>query len=294
MRLLSMLALLLACLVAGCAQAEPPRPLLWKVSDADNHLYLLGSFHLLKEGDYPLAPSTGQAFEDAEQVLFEIAPAELRGPELPLAMAKAARRSDGRRLQDSLDPALWARLEAWAARTGTPLEPLQGMDAWFVALSVSLTEMQRLGLNPQLGLDRHFAERAVSAGKAVEGLETGAEQIAIFEEMDPRTQQQSLEDALGDAAEMKANINRMHALWRAGDAEGLHAETSQRLAQDYPALYARVNRERNQAWLPRLQRQLDEGGANDDALVVVGALHLLGEDGLVALLREAGYTVERL
>ena len=70
-------ALLLALAGPGCAQAEPPRPLLWKVSDADNSLYLLGSFHLLREGDYPLAASTDAAFEDAEKLVFELTPAEM-------------------------------------------------------------------------------------------------------------------------------------------------------------------------------------------------------------------------
>lgn len=294
MRPMFVLLALCAALVAGCARAEPPTPLLWKVSDGDNHLYLLGSFHMLRDDDYPLAASTGLAFEDAEVVLFELSPQELEGAALGQAMARAALRSDGRTLQDSLPPETWARLQAWAARRGAPLERLQGMDTWFVALTISTTEMQLLGLDPQNGLDRHFASRSLRAGKAVEGLETGAEQIAIFEQMDARTQQQSLADTLEDAAAMEENINRLHALWRAGDAAGLEAETLAELAEKYPALYARINRDRNLAWLPRLKRQLDDGGKDEDALVVVGAMHLLGEDGLVALLRGAGYAVERL
>ena len=80
----------------------------------------------------------------------------------------------------------------------------------------------------------------------------------------------------------------------AEDAEGIEAETNQRMRDEYPGLYDRINRDRNLAWLPVLQERLDRGGNDDDVLVVVGALHLLGDDGLVHLLREAGYTVERL
>ena len=104
MRLMFALFALCASLVAGCARAEPPTPLLWKVSDADNHLYLLGSFHLLKEDDYPLAASTERAFEDAELVLFELSPQELQSPALGQAMANAAQRDDGRTLRESLPP----------------------------------------------------------------------------------------------------------------------------------------------------------------------------------------------
>lgn len=294
MRLAWTACLLLLTIATGCARAEPPRPLLWKVSDADNSLYLLGSFHLLRPGDYPLAASTDRAFEDAESVVFELSPAEMNDPALGQLMATAARREDGKRLQDTVPAETWARLETWAARRSVPLENLQGLDAWFVGLTISLMEMQTLGLDPKLGLDRHFAQRATEAGKQTEGLETGAQQVALFDELDPQLQQQSLEDVLLDAEEMEENINRLHDLWRRGDAEGIELETNQRMRDEYPGLYARINRDRNLAWLPVLEQRLDRGGEDEDVLVVVGALHLLGEDGLVHLLREAGYTVERL
>ncbi|MAL03907.1 MAG: hypothetical protein CL625_06510 [Arenimonas sp.] len=294
MRLAWIACLLCLTLLTGCARAEPPRPLLWKVSDADNSVYLLGSFHLLRKGDYPLAASTDQAFEDAESVVFELSPAEMNDPALGQMMGAAARREDGKRLQDTLAPETWRQLEAWAQRRAVPLENLQGFEAWFVSLTISLVEMQALGLDAKMGLDRHFAQRATEAGKPTEGLETGAEQIALFDGMDPRLQQQSLEDVLSDAGEMEQNINRLHALWRQGDVAGMEAETNQRMREDYPELYARINRDRNLAWLPVIRKRLDRGGEDEDVLVVVGALHLLGEDGLVRLLRDAGYTVERL
>ena len=294
MRLAWIACLLTLTVAAGCARAEPPRPLLWKVSDADNTVYLLGSFHLLRPGDYPLAASTDLAFEDAESVVFELSPAEMNDPALGQLMGAAAHREDGKRLQDTLSSDTWTRLEAWSARRGVPLENLQGLDAWFVGLTISLMEMQTLGLDPKLGLDRHFAQRATEAGKETEGLETGAQQIALFDGMDADLQQQSLEDVLLDAEKMEENINRLHDLWRRGDVEGMEAETNQRMRDEYPELYARINRDRNLAWLPVLKQRLDRGGKDEDVLVVVGALHLLGDDGLVHLMREAGYTVERL
>jgi uncharacterized protein YbaP (TraB family) len=284
----------LFCLVfAGAACAESPRPLLWKVSDKDNTLYLLGSFHLLKPGDYPLAASTDAAFDDAEQVVFELSPAEMADPAGGVRMARAAARSDGRTLQESLPAATWQALQAYAATRSMQVDHYQGMDAWFLSLVISLTEMRQLGLDTELGLDKHFADRAVKAGKATRGLETFDQQIALFEGMSADEQRQALQDALEDAAEMRTEIERMHALWRAGDAEGLFEETGAELKAKYPGVYKRLNSDRNRAWLPRLSAMLDAPGS-DDTLVVVGAMHLLGADGVVALLRAKGYRVERL
>jgi uncharacterized protein YbaP (TraB family) len=291
-----MLRLLAAVALAGAvglARAEPPKPLLWKVSDADSSVYLLGSFHLLKPSDYPLAPSTYEALADAEQVLFELSPAELNDPALGRQMAAAALRRDGSTLQASLPPETWAQLVAFAQKRQIPLENLQSFEPWYASLIVALTELSAEGLDPSLGLDRHMAQRAAGDGKPTAGLETGAQQIAVFDGMAPALQLQALQDTLDDAAGMQSEVDRLHALWRAGDAEGLYAATGAEMKRDYPELYQRVNVDRNLAWMPRLQAALDQS-QDDDTLVVVGALHLLGEDGLVARLAAKGYTVERV
>ena len=288
-----LIAALLLATVAGTAHAEPPKPLLWKVSDADNSIYLLGSFHLLKDSDYPLADSTYAALADAEQVVFELSPQEMNDPSLGQKMGAVARRTDGQTLQQSLPEATWNALAAYSAKRSLPIANFQPYEAWFVSLLVSVTEMQRLGLDPEKGLDKHFAQRALAAGKPVRGLETGDQQIALFDGMDPKEQLQALQDTLSEVAELETEIDRMHALWRAGDGDALFKATGADMKAQYPALYQRINVERNQAWLPRLAAMLDDSDS-DDTLVVVGALHLLGDDGVVALLKAKGYTVERL
>lgn len=288
----ALVALLLAT-AAGFAHAGPPKPLLWKVSDANNSIYLLGSFHLLKQSDYPLAASTHAAFEDAERLVFELSPAEMNDPQLGRKMGAAATRTDGRTLQQSLPEPTWKALSAYTAKRGIPVANFQPYEAWFISLLVSITEMQALGLDPELGLDKHFAERAVDAGKPVMGLETGDQQIAMFDGMDEQEQLQALQDTLEEVADIESEIAKMHALWRAGDGEALFAASGAEMKAEYPALYQRINVGRNQAWLPRLAGMLDDS-KSDDTLVVVGAMHLLGEDGVVAMLKAKGYVVERL
>lgn len=289
----TLFAALLLSLAAGVAHAEPPKPLLWKVSDADNSIYLLGSFHLLKDSDYPLADSTYAALEDAERVVFELAPSEMNDPALGQKMGAAAMRTDGTTLQQSVPEETWNQLLAFTIKRGMPIANLQRFEAWFVGLIVSLTEMQALGLDPEKGLDKHFAQRAAEAGKPVSGLETGDQQIALFDGMDATQQLQYLQDTLSELANVEAEIDKMHGLWRSGDGQALYAATGAEMKAEYPALYQRINVDRNRAWLPRLAGMLDDSDS-DDTLVVVGALHLLGDDGVLAMLKAKGYQVERL
>ena len=285
---------------APAPAAKPPVPLLWKVSDKDKSVYLLGSFHLLKPGDYPLSGDVDAAFADAESVVFEMPPEEMASPALGMQMGQAALRADGTQLNSELPPATVALLDAWLAGNGAELQKMgltpqvvQLFEPWFVGLTITITEMTKLGLDPKLGLDTHLATRATKAGKLTAGLETGAEQIAFLDGMGKEEQLQFLAEALSESADGKDEMARLHAAWRAGDAKRLWSGMAVDMKKEYPKLYQRINVARNDAWVPKLEQRLKTAG-EDDTLVVVGALHLLGPDGVVEKLRAKGYKVERV
>lgn len=289
-----------AKVVPAAATKAPPVPLLWKVSDHDNEVYLLGSFHLLKPDDYPLSRDVDIAFADAEKVVFELPPEEMSSPQLGVQMAQAAMQANGKTLNDELTPAVVAKLDAW---TGTNADALQKMqlspqalqmfEPWFVGLMVTITELTKQGLDPKLGLDAHLAARAGKASKPTTGFETGAEQIAFLDGMGREEQLQFLDEALSESEEGREEMRKLHDAWRAGDADTLWNEMALEMRRRYPQLYRRINVERNDAWLPEIEQRLKSGGS-DDTLVVVGALHLLGEDGVVEKLRAKGYEVRRI
>ena len=270
-----------------------------EVSDAAS-LYLLGSFHLLKPGDYPLSKDVADALADAESVVFEIPPEEMASPELGMKMGQAALRGDGTPLNSELAPATIALLDAWTARNAAELQKmglspqvLQMLEPWFVGLSISIVEMTKQGLDPALGLDAHLGAQAARAGKPTSGLETGAEQIAFLDGMSKEEELQFLAEALSESANARQETEKMHQAWRAGDAAALWNDMAVDMKKQYPRLYQRINVARNDAWLPKLQKRLAAPGT-DDTLVVVGALHLLGGDGVVEKLRAKGYKVERV
>lgn len=287
--------LAVCCLAAGCASGTPSTPAIWKVSDADNSVYLLGSFHALKAEDYPLSATVLAAYADAERLAFEVAPEELQSPELPAKMQQAALLPPGQNLQPLLTQTAWQQLQVWSrSNPAFPIASLNRMEPWFVAILVVNTQAKSQGFEPGLGVDQHFMNAAKPAAKPSIGLEKASQQIALFDGMPAKAQQQLLQEALdANVSDNIRDLEKLRHLWKTGDVAGLQRETVERMRREYPDLYQSVNADRNRAWLPQVQAMLDDE-ANDDTLVVVGALHLLGEDGLVQLLRKKGYRVERL
>lgn len=287
------LQMMLWLVVAAPAWAQPPVPLLWKVSDVDNSVYLLGSMHMLTGDDYPVAVAVDAAFHDSTRVVFEVAPQDMDMARLSQTMLQVGTRSDGRTLQQAVPPATWKALQAYAEPRGIPLSALQAYKAWFVALTIISAESIRTGLDPALGLDQHLMARAAAAGKATGGLESAQAQIALFDRMGSQAELEFLQEALRDVVDFKTQMDELLHAWRRADEATLERIGVQELQRDYPALYQRINVERNRAWLGQVQAMLRDAG-RDNTLVVVGAMHLLGRDGLVQMLRQRGLRVERL
>ncbi len=288
-----MMRWLLCCtllLVLSCAQAAPPTPLLWKVQGESTTVHLLGSFHLLKADDYPLDPAVEAAYSQADRVVFEIDPAEMADPATAQSIQKLARFSDARRLSQviSSDTATKLRQFLGSDAAMTASEPFK---PWYMGLNISVGMMVMSGLEVKLGLDQHFMQRATQDGKLVAGLETAMEQMTALDGAPMDEQAHMLDEALEPAADTRKRILELHTLWRAGDAEGLEKAVNEDMRDATPVMYDRLNRQRNQAWLPKVVALVRGKQA---ALVVVGSMHLLGADGLVELLRAEGFKVERV
>lgn len=268
-----------------------PTPLLWKVSDKDNALYLLGSFHLLKAGDYPLSDDVGQAFADAENVVFEVSPAELTDPSLGQKMQQVAAYNDGRSLSQVLPADV--RDKMGQVLGVDSMAQLDTIEPWFINLSLLIGVSQQMGFQAEQGLDMHMARLAEAAKKPVSGLETADQQLAVLDASPMEEQIAGLRDFLNNPAEVPKLLNDTHEAWRNGDVQRLGALVIDEVRSETPETYRLINVERNDQWVPKLQQMLDAPG-KDDTMVVVGAMHLLGEDGIVDKLRGKGYKVERI
>lgn len=272
--------------------AAPVVPLLWKVSDADNSVYLLGSFHLLKAEDHPLPKEIDAAFADAETVLFEIPPEAMQSPDTASKFVAAAAYAGGKDLKQVLSPAAYEKLDQLVAAAGGAAT-MNAFEPWFVSTAITVGAMQQLGFKPEFGLDQALMTRAAKEGKPTGGLETIDAQLAALDGSPMVEQVAGLEEFIDDPAGTMRDLMKLHTQWRAGDVEGLNNDMLEEMIRKAPQTYHLVNVARNNAWLPKIEARLTQS-KSDDTLVVVGALHLIGPDGVVEKLRAKGYAVERV
>jgi len=157
-----------------------------------------------------------------------------------------------------------------------------------VAVTLAALEMQKSGFDPALGLDRHFRDRARTASKPVRTVETAMEQIGMLESLGPALQDALVVEALRGASSEVNQARALFTAWKAGDGPSLEkilVEGTKTSPEIYKVLFV----ERNRRWVPKIEACLD--GAR--CMIVVGAGHLVGADGLISLLRARGYTVEQ-
>lgn len=275
------------------ATRPPPVPLLWKVSDRDNSVYLLGSFHLLKADDYPISGDIDQAFAGADRIVFEVPPEQMLDPAMGQKFLAAAGYADGRTLSQVLPPAMREKFNRILAQRGASIAQFDAYEPWFVNLSLMLGVSQQMGFRPDKGLDQVLMQQAIAGNKATGGLESIDLQLGVLDSTPMDEQVKSLKEFLDKPTEMPGMLSDLHNAWRDGDLAKLDTLTREEMREKTPETYRIVNVERNDAWVPQIQQMLD-GQKKGDTMVVVGALHLLGEDGLVEKLRAKGYTVERV
>jgi uncharacterized protein YbaP (TraB family) len=273
--------------VAVAAQAKS---FAWKVTGKSGAIYLVGSVHLLSSDFYPLQPALDAAYKDSDLLVEEVDMAELTDPTAQLALLGKAMLPSATPLDKVISAETYAMLTKRAGALGLPLEPFKMLKPWMIALTLVQMEWQQAGFDPQLGLDKHFYDQAKADRKETQGLETAEYQISRLDGLAMDQQERMLAESLRELDDEQANMTKLVQAWRSGDAATVEKIVLADLKAE-PVLYQRLLVERNRNWMPKLEALF---ARPKHALVVVGAAHLVGPDGLLAALRAKGYTVEQL
>jgi len=280
-------AILLVALSALPAK-QPEKHMLFRVRGPNGAcVFLLGSVHLLSAEAGKLPPAVDSAFERAKTVAFETSfdSLQLRAME----MMTRARYQNGATLRSSLSPAGAARLDTVLKSYGLTVEQVNGFKPWFVSMLLMQTVMQRAHFEAKYGVDMQLNARAHTANKSIVGLESVEMQLGMFDSLSPAEQESMVLKSNGPDSSSRV-LMKIKDAWMTGDVAALDALLNEGL-KDVPTIFAKLVSDRNAAWIPKIEQMVKTG---DDALVVVGAGHLVGKNGVVEMLRAKGYKVDQI
>ena len=262
---------------------------LWTVDTQSNKIYLLGSLHLLKQGSYPLAAAIEKAYADSRVIIFETDIAALQEPGLQARILELGIYPADQNLLDNLDGNTRQLLEKKMSLIGLPLAQFSRFKPWFVALTLTTLELQRLGYNPQYGIDVYFFNRANTDGKEISFLEPAEFQINLLGNMVEQDQNDFLNQTLKDLEVVSELAGDLVRSWKDGEADRLH-ELLSKSFKNYPHLHDRLLIQRNRNWIQKIEGAMQ---LNKNVLFVVGAGHLVGPESVVDLLKKKGYQVKQ-
>jgi uncharacterized protein YbaP (TraB family) len=298
----SVLAVVLAAACATGPAGPPPlresgQLVFWQVESASRpggRAWLLGSVHAATP-DLTFDPAVESAFEASDALVIEADITAAHGEEgrgFVTRTLQMATLPEGESLDQLLPPPTWARLTDFLRAHGQPVEPFRRFEPWLVMTMVTSFIFAEAGLPPEGGVDLRFTARAEGRMPIV-ALETPESQMALLDALPLDVQALLLTQMLEKQKETRAEATRLYEAWRLGDLDAIEAETEggARAEPKLREFHERVYLARNRSMAERIDELLRD---EKTWFVVVGAGHMVGREGIPALLAARGHRVARV
>jgi uncharacterized protein len=289
LRLLTLLGLGFLSVALARQLGAQEKSFLWKVDSHQNSLYILGSIHLLNKEAYPLKQSIENAFEQTNKLVLEIDLRSANSDKVQQLMLQKGASTDGTVLHQNVSKETYESVAMRAKELGIDIRLLNSFKPWIVATTMAAVKLQQLGFDAKLGIDRYFADRAIRSNKPTGGLETAEFQLGLFDRFSAKDQELLLRQSMNEMDHLERNVAEIVRAWKSGDVRSLEEHLLAGM-RDYPEIHQKVIEDRNRRWLPQIEGMLSRG---ENALIVVGAAHLVGTNGVIQLLKSRGYRVEQ-
>lgn len=283
------LSVVLICLALCISDAysQNQKTFLWRVQSKVNTVYLLGSIHFLKPDMYPLSDVIEEAFNKSDVLAVE---ADIRNenPEAAARLMVSGLYMSNDTLDAHISPETYDLVKEESAKLGLPIEYVRKQKPWFLGISTQALALMKAGYDPSYGIDLYFLKKAKEKKVIeLEGLDYQLNLLAGFPE---KEQELLLIYMLKDLDTMSEEVDALTGAWKSGDAAAVDRIMNRSLIDDkgLSPVYEKLIFARNRAIAAKIERYLKSKGTY---FVVVGAAHLVGEKGIVQLLKDKGYSV---
>lgn len=276
----------LAVAMGGSALAAPA---LWEVRDADSSVWLFGSVHLLRPATEWRTPLFDDLVKKADKVYFETDVSPAGQVAVTSKTFELGFYRDGTLLSKRLDEAAMEKLRMAAQAHDIPVPSLLIMRPWMVATTLSVVALSNAGYDPLSGVETVLGIEIDDGRTGF--LETPEEQVSMLSGGDENEQMSMLQATLDSMENVGEDTDRMVDAWLAGTPDALGDTFTAQMAGYDQSFMTRLIDDRNANWVVQIKRMLAE---NEEALLVVGAAHLIEDTSVVKLLEAEGFTSERL
>lgn len=271
-----------------CHQAQADSSV-WKVSKDSDYIYLAGTVHILPPSEFPLPKEFDIAYANTDAVILETElPAE-GDTAFQAKMMQIMTYSQGKTLRDYVSKKTYSQLEAYATEMGASMVMLERFKPGLLLTIFTMMEVQRAGLKGE-GVDAYFDKLAKKDGKKLEYLETIDFQLNMIANMGEGNEDKFLLQNLEEFKDFKPLLLKLIAAWRSGDMNTLNTIALEPMKKD-PQSMKQLLTDRNNNWIPLIDAMFTD---NDKELVMVGAAHLVGEQGVITLLENKGYKITQV
>jgi uncharacterized protein YbaP (TraB family) len=269
------------------------KALIWKIEsieDPAETFFLLGSIHAASADFYPLDPAIEDVYEASDSLVVEVNLTALSKEKMMQVVLSRAMLPPGQILKDKLEADAWEKLEAVLNKYQLPIEAVMRFKPWFAALTLVTLRVASDGYNPEFGIDQYFMKKG---GKEILELESADSQLALFDGLSQDLEQLLLLDAIEGQLQAGGELEKVMDAWLEGDAEKLKKIIFGDIEQkpEFKPLFKKLIVDRNYSMAAGIEKLLGQG---KKLFVVVGAGHLVGDEGIVAIFEGRGYRTEQL
>ena len=271
--------------------ARDSKNFLWKVQSKTNTVYLLGSIHFFKKELYPLNKIIEEAFDQSAIVVVEANVNDASQIDLQRLVEKAIYPNDDT-LERHVSKDTFELIKKKAEGLGIPFGVINKQKPWFLGLMFSSVEFLKLGFDPNYGIDKYFLSKAPGKKRIVE-LESLDYQINLFSNLSDQEQELFLLLELRDLNNLSQEVTALLEAWLSGDTKGVEKIITQSVTEDsrLSPIYEILIYDRNKRMALKIEDFLK---TKETHFVIVGAGHLVGEKGIVEILKTKGYSVEQM
>lgn len=277
----------LAFFLLNVAPAVYAKSFFWKAQSPTAIVYLLGSIHFAKPDLYPLDPTIEQAFEQASFLVVELDETKIDKEDMRRRILAKGMYEAPDSVESHISESTLKLLEDYLDRYDMPLRGYNRMKPGFLAMTLSIGHVIRMGYLPENGIDMYFQKKAKD--KTVLQLENYTDQLDLFFNMPD--EELFLKRTLLEFEDFDSQIDETMTAWKTGDTRQMEENVLVKPLKEAPELrqvYDKIYTARN---IKMADKIMDFLRQNDTYFVVVGAGHLIGEQGIVNLLKRQGFKV---